>query len=320
MQKLKQRREVGAARAGGARPGVLRSAPPRRLTRVFDPPILAWQRLETEPLDAAYYVLLETGEEQVLWINQRAPEEPKIARYVAVTKLLPELSAPLVRADTTLSRLEYPYLITRYLPFPTLADAWPHLDERAQAQAAEAWGRTLRVLHRVRAGLAGDLAYPESEGQRLEDALETQWQRALIRAVKDHMIDTPKLVRALQRGQEVVEGAPIALCHGLPTADAFLFEPSRKEVVRVINFFHASRSDPMSDLAAIYFTDLGARGAGAAFLRGYGALSVWERERLSFYRLHHTLLGYAHALTHFPHQIARYRLQLADLLKEPAPL
>ncbi|ADI14436.1 phosphotransferase family protein [Truepera radiovictrix] len=315
-----ERQRPGGARVRGSRLGVCHSAPPQRLTRVFDTPILAWQRLETEPLDAAYYVLLATGEEQVLWINQRAPQEPKIGRCVAAAKLLPELCPPIVRADTTRTRLEYPYLITRYLPSPTLADAWPHLDERARARAAEAWGRTLRALHHVRADLAGDLAYPESEGRRLGDALEAQWQRALVHAVKDHMVDTPKLTRALQRGLETVEGAPIALCHGSPNADALLFDPPRGRVVKVLNWFDASRADPMVDLAAIYFTDLAARGVQKAFLRGYGPLSVWERERLTFYQLHLTLLGYARALTHLPHQIARYRLQLAERLKDRPPL
>jgi aminoglycoside phosphotransferase (APT) family kinase protein len=313
------RRRLGA-RVRGSRQGALHSAPPQRLTRVFDAPILAWQRLETEPLDAAYYVLLETGEEQVLWINQRAPQEPKIGRCVAAANLLPELCPPIARADTTCTRLEYPYLITRYHPSPTLADAWPHLDGRARTRAAEAWGRTLRTLHHVRAHLAGDLAYPESAGLRLGDALEAQWRRALVHAVKDHMIDTPKLTRALQRGLEVVEGAPVALCHGSLKADALLVDLPPRRVVRVLNWFEASRGDPMTDLAAIYFSDLAARGAQAAFLRGYGPLSVWERERLTFYRLHLTLLNYARALTHLPHQIARYRLQLTELLKDRPPL
>jgi len=287
---------------------------------VFDAPVLAWQRLETEPLDAAYYVLLETGDEQVLWINQRAAGEPKIARYVAAMRLLPGLTPTLVRADTTLTRLEHPYLITRYLPVPTLVDVWPYLEPRDQAKAAYAWGRALRLIHRVRFDLAGDLAVPEAEGQRLGDALEAQWHHPLTLAIKDHMVDTPKLVTALQYLKRTAEGAPVALCHGLPKADAFLYKPERAEVVCTVDFGEAHRSDPMSDLAAIYFTDLAEKRARAAFVRGYGALSVWERERLNGYRLHHTLLRYARALTHFPNQIATYRLKLTELLDESPQL
>lgn len=303
-------------RADEPRRGAVRSAPPRRLARVFDQPILAWQRLETEPLDAAYYVLLASGDEQVLWINQRAAHEPKIARYVAAMRLLPDLTAPLVRADTTLTRLECPYLITRYSPTPTLANVWQHLASRDQARAASAWGQALRLVHRVRFDLAGDLAYPEADGKRLEAFLEAQWRVPLTLAIKDQMVDTPKLVGALQRGQSAVEGAPIALCHGLPNADAFLFAPERGEVVSILNFGDANRNDSVADLAAVYFSELATRGCQTAFMRGYGALSVWERERLGFYRLHHTLLRYARALTHFPNQIATYRLQLMDLLND----
>jgi len=289
------------------------TAVPSRLRRVFEEPLLAWQRLETEPLDAAYYVLLAGGAEQVLWVNQRAPGEPKVSRYVVAMRLLPGFSTPLVRADTTLTRLEYPYLITGYLSTPTLRDVWPHLSGRAQKEAAAAWGAAVRFVHRTRFTLAGDLAYPEAEGARLEDDLEASWRAPLRLAVKDYMLDTPKLVAALKRGRALVQGAPVALCHGLPGPTSFLYDQRRAEVKAALNFGDARRSDPMTDLAALAPV-LSELGCADAFLAGYGALSKWDRERLDFYKLHHNLLRYALALTHFPNQLALCRLRLADTL------
>lgn len=291
---------------------------PSRLERIFDAPLVAWQRLETEPLDAAYYVLLAGGTEQVLWINQRAVHEPKIARYVTAIRLLPGFTTPLVRADTTLLRLEYPYLITGYLPTPTLRDVWPHLGAHTAKQAAAAWGAAVRLLHRIRFDLAGDLAYPETEGTRLEDDLEARWRVPLRLAVKDYMVDTPKLVAALKRGLALVQGAPISLCHGHPGTRSFLYDGRRGEVTAALNFGDALRSDPMGDLAAIV-AELDELGCEDAFLGGYGALSKWEQERLAFYRLHHELLKYALALTLLPNQLALCRLRLeATLASEPS--
>lgn len=292
-----------------------RSAPPRRLQRVFEVPILAWQRLESEPLDAAYYVLLEGGQEQVLWINQRAKGEPKIARYVTAMRLLPTLTPPLVCADTTLTRLEYPYLITGFLPTPTVADAWPHLDGAGRARAAAAWGRALRLIHRIRFDLAGDLAQPEARGQRLVPYLGTLWARFLGHAVKDNMVDTPKLVSRLEQGKALLADAPIALLHGLPKSGSFLYTSKTGDVVAVLDFGDAWRGDPMCDLAAIWYTELTEKGVQEAFLEGYGALSKWELERLEFYRLHHALARYALALTHDRHQIAKSRLHLMRTLE-----
>lgn len=293
------------------------TAIPDRLARVFEVPLLAWQRLETEPLDAAYYVLLAGGAEQVLWINQRAAHEPKIARYVAATQLLPGFTAPLVRADTTLTRLEHPYLITGYLPTPTLCKVWPHLGPHAQKEAANAWGAAVRFVHRIRFGLAGDLAYPETEGARLEDDLSICWQAPLRLAVKDYMLDTPKLVTVLKRGQKLVRGAPVSLCHGFPRPQSFLYDQEAAVVSTALDFGNARRSDPMTDLASLT-PILEGLGCAEAFLHGYGALSKWEKKRLEFYNLFHELLRYALALTHLPNQLALCRMRLAaTLASEP---
>lgn len=315
MTQLKARRQTGGQTA--------QAAAPSRLAQVFDEPVRSWQRLEAQPLDAAYYVSLAGGAEQVLWINQRAPAEPKIGRYVAATQLLPGFTAPLVRADTTLTRLEHPYLITGYLPTPTLHKVWPHLDDRARKDAATAWGAAVRLLHRIRFDLAGDLAYPEAEGARLEDDLEARWQEPLRLAVKDYMLDTPKLVAALKRGRKLLTGAPVTLCHGYPGPGSFLYDRGQPErppkprnppqMVAALDFGDARRSDPMTDLAAIY-PELEELGCVGAFLGGYGALSKWEKERLTFYKLHHELLRYALALTQLPNELALRRLRLADTL------
>ena len=286
---------------------------PDRLARVFEVPLLAWRRLETEPLDAAYYALLTGGAEQVLWINQRAAHEPKIARYVAAAQLLPGFTAPLVRADTTLTRLEHPYLITGYSPTPTLADVWPHLTPKARDRAVHAWGAAVRFIHRIRFSLAGDLAYPETEGARLEDDLSARWQTPLRLAVKDYTLDTPKLVAALKRGQKLAEGAPVSLCHGLPRPQSFLYDQERAVVTTVLDLGNAGRNDPLTDLAALT-PILEELGCAEAFLHGYGALSKWEKKRLEFYNLHHDLLRYALALTHLPNQLAQRRMRLAARL------
>lgn len=291
------------------------AGPPDRLARTFDAPVLAWQRLATEPLDAAYYVLLAGGAEQVLWINQRAPHEPKIARSVAAMGLLAGFTPPLVRADTTLTRLEYPYLITGYLPAPTLRDAWSHLSAAAREEAAHAWGAAVRSLHHTRFSLAGDLAEPEAAGLRLGDDLERLWRGPLRLAVKDYMLDTPKLAAALHRGRALAQDAPVALTHGHPGPGSFLFDPRRAAVTAVLDLGDARRSDPMRDLAAVR-DDLAALGVEAAFMRGYGALSGWERERLGFYGLLHALRRYALALTLVPNELAGRRLRLAEVLKQ----
>lgn len=305
MTRLEERR--GAARS------IREATAPSRLARVFDAPILAWQRLETEPLDAAYYVLLKGGQEQVLWINQRATNEPKIARSVAAMQLLPGFTTPLIRADTTRTRLEHPYLITGYRPIPTLADSWGFLDGRGRKRAAAAWGEGLKLVHRIRFDLAGDLAYPEAEGVRLGEDLEACWQKPLQRAVQDYMLDTPKLSAALRHGLSVVESAPITLCHGHPNATSFLFDTRAGNVVAALNFGSAKRSDPLTDVASI-LGELEERGCVDAFFQGYGVLSSWEQARLDFYRLHHELQLYALAMTHFPNRLALSRLRLADLL------
>ncbi len=296
---------------------VTRAVAPSRLARVFDAPVLAWQRLETEPLDAAYYVLLAGGDEQVLWINQRATDEPKIARSVAAMQLLPGFTTPLIRADTTRTRLEHPYLITGYKPVPTLADSWAFANTCERKRGAVAWGTALKLIHRIRFDLAGDLAHPESEGVRLPEDLEATWQKPLQHAVKDYMLDTPKLVAALQHGLSLVQDAPVTLCHGHPDARSFLFDKRTDQVVAALNFGDARRSDPLTDVASI-LGELEERGCTEAFFQGYGPLSHWEQARLGFYRLHHELLLYARALTHFPNKLALSRLRLSDLL-EKAP-
>ncbi len=304
---------VVSAQVSASRAAPPTTTVPDRLARVFELPLLAWRRLETEPLDAAYYVLLTGGAEQVLWINQRAVHEPKIARYVAATQLLPGFTAPLIRADTTLARLEHPYLITGYCPTPTLANVWPHLTPKAQEGAAHAWGAAVRLIHRIRFDLAGDLAYSETEGARLEDDLSARWQTPLRLAVKDYMLDTPKLVAALKRGQKLVQGAPVSLCHGLPRPQSFLYDQAQGVVVMALDFGNASRSDPMTDLAALT-PILAELGCAETFLYGYGALSKWEKKRLAFYNLHHDLLRYALALTHLPNRLALSRMRLAATL------
>lgn len=306
----------GTGRGGTSRGGAggVRTGPPARLTRTFDAPVLAWQRLPTEPLDAAYYVLLAGGAEQVLWINQRAPLEPKIARSVAAAGLLPGFTPPLVRADTTLTRLEYPYLITGFCPTPTLHAAWPHLNAAAKHGAAYAWGAAVRSLHHTRFSLAGDLAEPEAAGLRLGDDLEALWRGPLRLAVKDYMLDTPKLAAALHRGRALAQDAPVTLTHGHPDPGSFLYDPRRAAVTAVLNLGDARRGDPMSDLAAVQ-GDLAALGCAAAFMAGYGALSHWERERLEFYGLFHALRRYALALTLVPNELAQRRMRLAETLK-----
>ena len=292
-------------------------AVPDRLARVFEVPLLAWRRLETEPLDAAYYVLLTGGAEQVLWINQRAATEPKIARYVAATQLLPGFTAPVVRADTTRTRLEHPYLITGYLPTPALGNVWPHLTPYAQKQAASAWGAAVRSVHHIRFDLAGDLAYPEAEGARLADDLSARWRVPLRLAVKDYMLDTPRLVTALKRGQTLVQDAPVSLCHGFPRPHAFLYDQEQAVVTTVLDLGNTTRSDPMLDLASLTRV-LQELNCAEAFEYGYGALSKWEKERLAFYDLHHDLMRYALALTHLPNQLAQRRMRLAArLASEP---
>ncbi len=299
-------------RRSRAEGGLARS--PDRLTRVFGASVLAWQRLPTEPLDAAYYVLLGGGAEQVLWVNQRAPHEPKIARSVAAMGLLPGFTTPLVCADTTLTRLEYPYLITGFCPTPTLCAAWPHLSAAAKHAAAYAWGAAVRFLHHTRFSLAGDLAEPEAAGLRLGDDLERLWRGPLRLAVKDYMLDTPKLAAALQRGRELAQDAPVTLTHGHPDTNSFLYDPRRADVTAVLNLGDARRGDPMTDLAALR-DDLEALGCAAAFMEGYGALSSWERERLEFYGLYYALRRYALALTLIPNELALCRMRLAEELK-----
>jgi hypothetical protein len=309
MTRLKTRR--GAAFENARTPA------PSRLSRVFDQPILGWQRLETEPLDAAYYVLLRGAQEQVLWINQRAATEPKVARAVAAMQLLPGFTTPLVCADTTLTRLEYPYLITEYWPIPTVAESWRFLDHAGRQRAARAWGAGVKLLHHTRFDLAGDLAYPEAQGARLPEELEARWQKPLQQAQKDYMLDIPRLASALKHGQALAADAPITLCHGFPNGRSFLFDAARGDVRAIVNLTSATRSDPLTDLAAIMH-ELRSLGCEEAFFQGYGALSKWERQRLEFYELYHELQDYALALSHFPNRLALSRLRLADLL-EAAP-
>lgn len=305
MTRLEERRRATRRELG--------AVPPSRLARVFDAPILAWQRLETEPLDAAYYVLLEGGQEQVLWINQRATAEPKIARSVAAMQLLPGFTTPLIRADTTLTRIEHPYLITVYKPLPTLAKGWIFTEAREHKRAAAAWGAGLKLIHRIRFDLAGDLAYPEAKGLRLGENLEAGWQKPLQLAVRDYMLDTPKLSAALRHGLSVVGDAPITLCHGHPDATSFLFDRRAGKVAAALNFGSARRSDPLTDVASI-MGELEELGCTDAFFQGYGVLSSWEQARLSFYRLHYELQLYARSMTHFPNRLALSRLRLGDLL------
>ena len=288
---------------------------PERLTRVFDAPVRSWRRLAAEPLDAAYYVQLEGGAQQVLWINQRAPDEPRVARCATAIELLGGFSTPLVRADTSLTRLEYPYLVTEYLNVPTLGDIWLQ-NGLAKEQTAKAWGAAVHFLHRTRFELAGDLAYPEAEGVRLEEDFAAIWRTPLRLAAKDYMLDMPKLVTALRRGRTLLRDAPVTLTHGHPGLNAFLYDPARADVVAALDFGDARRSDPMTDLAAL-MESLESLGCLDAFIDGYGVLSHWEKKRLAFYRLHHDLLAYAEALTVRPNELARRRMRLAQRLEEP---
>lgn len=302
--------------AYGGRSGIPTAGVPERLTLVFDAPVRSWRRLATEPLDAAYYVQLEGGAEQVLWINQRTPDAPRVARCAAAIGLLGGFSTPLVRADVSLTRLEYPYLITEYLAVPTLANVWSRGEPTSSLThelIATVWGTAVRFLHRTRFELAGDLAYPEAQGTRLEEDVAALWRTPLRLAAKDYMLDMPKLVRALRRGRTLLQDAPIALTHGHPGLNAFLCDPERAAVVAALDLGDARRSDPMTDLAALLGT-LEAYGCYEAFIAGYGALSDWEKKRLAFYRLHHDLLAYAQALTVLPNELARRRMRLAQRL------
>ena len=219
--------------------------PPERLACVIDEPLLTWRRLETTPLNAAYYLLLANGQEQVLWINQR-DQEPRVERYVAAIDLLPNLTPPLVRADTTCERLEYPYLITQYLPEPTLKEAWSNLDNAQKVQAARSWGHALRLIHRVRFERAGDLAYPETQGQRLGRYLESMWQRVLPLVLADKAIDAAALTEVLERTRGLLEDAPITLCHGNAAPRNVLWSPRRARIVASVDFKRAQRCDPMA--------------------------------------------------------------------------
>lgn len=312
MTQLAARKNAYRGRSGIPTAGV-----PERLTLVFDAPVRSWRRLATKPLDAAYYVQLEGGAEQVLWINQRTPDAPRVARCAAAIGLLGGFSTPLVRADVSLTRLEYPYLITEYLNIPTLSDVWLQNAKAANAgteeQVAAAWGTAVRFLHRTRFDLAGDLASPETEGVRLADDFSALWRQPLRLTVKDYMLDTPKLIAALRQGRTLLRDAPITLTHGHPGLNTFLYDPERAHVVAALDFGDARRSDPMTDLAALLGT-LEAYGCYEAFIAGYGALSDWEKKRLAFYRLHHDLLAYAQALTVLPNELARRRMRLAQRL------
>ncbi len=292
--------------------------PPNRLACVIDEPLLAWHRLETTPLNAAYYLLLASGEEHVLWINQR-DQEPRVERYVAAISLLPNLTPPLIRADTTRSRLEYPYLLTQYLPEPTLAEAWPRLNAAQREQAVRSWGHALRLIHRIRFERAGDLALPEARGERLETHLETAWRRLLPLTTNDDTIDTAVLTGALERTRPLLTDAPIALCHGSATTYNVLWSDTQARIIASVDFKRAQRSDPMTDLAALW-NEVQRLGCEDAFMRGYGALSRWETLRLSVYKLHHTLACYADALQCDPRQTARWRRRLAAALQEVAQL
>ncbi len=301
-----------------AAPSLRTLPPPNRLACVIDEPLLTWRRLETTPLNAAYYLLLANGQEQVLWINQR-DQEPRVERYVAAIDLLPKLTPPLVRADTTCERLEYPYLITQYLSEPTLVEAWPSLDDAEREQAARSWGHALRLIHRVRFERAGDLAYPEAQGQRLEAYLEGCWQQLLPSVLKDNAVDAVVLTELLQRTRSLLIDAPVALCHGHAAAKNVLWSSSEMRVVASVDFKRAQRSDPMTDLAALW-DEVYALGCKDAFLCGYGALSQWERLRLSVYKLHHALAGYVDALGGGPRQIARWRRCLTEAMQETEQL
>ena len=261
--------------------------------------------MEYHVLTSRYILLIREDEQQCL-LHLSIKYNPM--------QLLPGFTTPLIRADTTLRRLEYPYLITGYLPIPTLADAWRFLDVCGKKRAAVAWGKSLKLLHHIRFDLAGDLAYPEASGVRLSEDLEARWQTPLQLAIKDYMLDTPKLVAALKHGQRLVTDAPITLCHGHPDAKSFLFDGPSCEVRAALNFGNARRSDPLTDLASI-LSELEALGSVEAFMQGYGVLSTWEQARLGFYLLHHELQRYALALTHFPNKIALSRMRLADLLE-----
>ena len=290
------------------------ASPPERLARVINEPLLTWRRLETTPLNVAYYLLLASGQEQVLWINQR-DQEPRVERYVAAIDLLPNLTPPLVRADTTCRRLEYPYLITQYLPEPTLEEVWTHLSASQREQAARSWGHALRLIHRVRFELAGDLALPEAQGQRLVNYFETAWQTLLPCALKDDLVDSASLAEVLGRSKPLLEDAPITLCHGRAGAKNMLWSPLKQRVFSSVDFKWAQRSDPMSDLAALW-DELVKLGCKDAFLEGYGTLSQWETSRLSIHKLHHALSGYAEALKCDPRQIARWRQRLGKTIQE----
>ena len=90
-------------------------------------------------------------------------------------------------------------------------------------------------------------------------------------------------------------------------------------IIASVDFKRAQRSDPMTDLAALW-DEVHALGCENAFLRGYGALSSWETLRLSVYKLHHALASYVDALSCDPRQIARWRRCLAETMQEAEQL
>lgn len=295
------------------RQDVPKNPAPTRLTQVFAEPIISWRRFSSAPLDASYYVVLASGSEQVLHINQRAKDEPKVGRAVVARQLLKGFTTEIICADTTCTRLDYPYFVTAYNPTPTLRHVWPGLDAEGKAHAARAWGEAVRFIHRVRFSLAGDLAYSEAQGVKLADDLDMLWQKPLQLALKDYMLDGPRLIKALHASKDVCQDAPVVLVHVNPKYGSFLYNEQEKRVVAALDFEDARRGDPMMDVARVA-PQLELLGVKDDFLHGYGALSKWELERLNIFTLHHLLLDYASALTDFPNQIASNRLKIADWL------
>ena len=287
--------------------------PPQRLIRVMDEPLLAWHRLEATPLNVAYYLRLANGQEQVLWINQR-DEEPRVERYIAAIALLPGLTPPLVRADTTCKRLDYPYLLTQYLPSPTLAEVWSSFSQAQRAGAARSWGHTLRRVHRIRFSLAGDLARPEARGRRLLEDLQASWQ-PLLGTLKGGAVEAARIETLLGRSRDLFTDAPVTLCHGHAVPKNMLWSSTEMRVHASVDFKRAWRSDPMTDLASIW-DDVTAFGCQTAFMEGYGALSQWEHTRLAVHRLHHALREHVATSRCNPLEVATWRQRLTRAAAE----
>ena len=80
---------------------------------------------------------------------------------------------------------------------------------RQREQAARSWGHALRLIHRIRFERAGDLAFPEAQGQRLGKRISRpSWQRLLpyLSVLKDNVVDAATLTEVLKRTRTQLYG------------------------------------------------------------------------------------------------------------------